>query len=263
MLARLIATRYDRPSTSGRTRPIFGVGNGADGVEVEVVLKASGGCDRGVGALACEILAACLAADLGLPVPQPFLVEITPEWIAIVPDEDLRAILTRSSPLAFGSRRVGPGFAAWSSGTRLGPASSPTAAAILAFDAFVQNVDRRSGNPNLLVRGDTLRVIDHELAFSHQMLIGWRPPWTLGGLQSIAQPGAHVLLPTVRRTCPDWAPVHAAWAGLADAQLEAYRMALPPEWGAARPLVDDACDLIANLRDRIDRCLAELQRVLT
>ena len=263
MLARLAATRYDRPTTSGRTRPIFAAGTADDGTEIEVVIKTSGGCDRGVEALACEMLAACLAADLGLPVPEPFLVEVAPEWTAIVPDDDIRALLARSSPLAFGSRRVGPGFAAWSSGTRLGPASLPTAAAILAFDAFVQNVDRRSGNPNLLVRGDTLRLIDHELAFSHRMTIGWRPPWILGGLQSIAQPGAHVLLPTVRRSPPDWAPVRTAWAGLADARLEAYRTALPMEWGAARPLVDDACSLIVDLRDHIDGCLAELQRVLT
>jgi len=263
MLARLTATRYDRPAASGRTRPIFAVGTGADGAEVEIVLKSSGGCDRGVDALACEVLAACLATDLGLPVPVPFLVEVTPEWRAIVPDGDAREILARSSPLAFGSGRVGRGFTAWSSGMRLSPAALPTAAAILAFDAFVQNIDRRSENPNLLVRGDALRLIDHELAFSHRLVFGWQPPWTLGGLQSVARPGAHLLLPTVRRARPDWASVRAAWVGLADASLEAYRKALPPEWGAARPLVDDACNLIANVRDRIDDCLAELQRVLT
>jgi hypothetical protein len=37
---------------------------------------------------------------------------------------------------------------------------------IFAFDALVQNPDRRFGNQNLFTRGDEIFVYDHELAFS-------------------------------------------------------------------------------------------------
>jgi len=52
-----------------------------------------------------------------------------------------------------------------------------TAAEVLVFDAIVQNPDRRADNPNCLVRGDEIRIIDHELAFSHGLVIGSVPPW--------------------------------------------------------------------------------------
>jgi len=37
---------------------------------------------------------------------------------------------------------------------------------IFAFDALIQNPDRRFSNPNLFTRGDSLLIFDHETAFS-------------------------------------------------------------------------------------------------
>ena len=79
----------------------------------------------------------------------------------------------------------------------------------------------------------------------------------------MARPGAHVLAATVRRLPPDWAAIRAAFGQLADDRLYAYRDAVPAEWAEADSLVADACRLIAGVRDRIDDCLTELQRVLT
>ncbi len=38
------------------------------------------------------------------------------------------------------------------------PAMVPVALATFVFDAIIQNPDRRSGNPNCLVRGDAFRI---------------------------------------------------------------------------------------------------------
>ena len=52
---------------------------------------------------------------------------------------------------------------------------------IYAFDALIQNPDRRFANPNLGSRGEDIFIFDHESAFS--FLIGIFPsrtPWKLG-----------------------------------------------------------------------------------
>jgi hypothetical protein len=51
---------------------------------------------------------------------------------------------------------------------------------VFAFDALIQNPDRRFDNPNLLVSGDDVYVYDHESGFSFLLAIAPnRTPWTL------------------------------------------------------------------------------------
>ena len=77
--------------------------------EVEVVAKLSARCDRGVTALVAEAIAAMLAADLDLPVPEPFLVRLEPDFVDAIADSEVAAIARNSSPLAFGSKKLPPG----------------------------------------------------------------------------------------------------------------------------------------------------------
>ncbi len=52
------------------------------------------------------------------------------------------------------------------------------AAHIFAFDALIQNPDRRYSNQNLLTRGNNIFVYDHELAFSFlEAILPLRHPW--------------------------------------------------------------------------------------
>jgi hypothetical protein len=46
----------------------------------------------------------------------------------------------------------------------------PVAAAIFVFDAIVQNADRRVDNANCLVKGNEIRIIDHEMTFTHGLV---------------------------------------------------------------------------------------------
>ena len=41
----------------------------------------------------------------------------------------------------------------------------PVALGTFVFDAVIENPDRRPGNPNCLIAGQDIRLIDHELAF--------------------------------------------------------------------------------------------------
>ena len=262
MLPRAIPTAFDRAMGNGRTKPALLVCENEAGEEVELVTKFSANCDEGVTNLAREVIAACLAADLGLPIPTPYLVDVTPAWATCVSDAAYRVSIQRSAPVAFGSRFVGPQFSAWNTGATLRPAMIPMALSIFAFDAIIQNPDRRSENPNCLVRGDALRIFDHELAFAHRLIVGWKPPWTRGSLQPLETPGFHIFRRKLRGENLDFSVVRESWMQLSDSQVDGYAAAIPAEWAAAAAGVSSSVDLIKEARDRIDACITEIQRVL-
>jgi hypothetical protein len=262
MIETATAIQFDKLAGSGRTRPGFITCEDSAGEPIELVAKLSSYCDLKETSLAMEVVSACLAGDLGLPVPQPYFVRLDPEWIASVSDADWAAAAQASCPLAFGSKRVPAGFNSWVVGSPLIGGAVQTAAAILLFDAIADNPDRREANPNCLQRGGDLRIIDHELCFSPLLLLDWKPPWELGALHSFETPGAHIFHAALRKKVVDWSPIRAAWHGLSDALLADYQASLPKEWAAAGPAVRKAVEKIRNARDNIDGCVAEVERLL-
>ena len=262
MIRRLKAAEYSRAMKSGKTAPALVTCVDETDQTVEVVAKFSAGCERREAGLAMEVIAACLAADLGLPIPEPFLVDLPQAWIDVLPDELARARINASSRLAFGSRLLAPQYSLWHAGVRMLGTLVQPAAEIFAFDALIQNPDRRAANPNCLIRGDHLRIIDHELAFSHGLVLGWIPPWELGGLKTIETPGNHIFLDRLRGRQVDYATIRQAWAALTDAQVTSYGDAVPQDWAVAAGSVQSALKLIRDVRDNIDDCVKELQRVL-
>ncbi|MFT4129732.1 HipA family kinase [Labrys sp. (in: a-proteobacteria)] len=262
MLKRVSPIQYNRPVTRGRTGPLFITCETDDGSTEDVVAKFSGGCDQGNINLAREVIGACLAGDLGLPVPEPFLIDVPAQWVATVPDANERAKVGGSSPVAFGSRFMTGQFGIWTPGNLISDIMLPTAVSIFVFDAIIQNPDRRSDNPNCLVRGDELRIFDHELAFSHGLIIGWQPPWSLGGLKSMETNGNHIFRAGLKGRIVDYAPIRAAWAALSDARIAGYETALPAEWINVEATAAAAIKLIKDARDNIDAVLEEVKRVL-
>lgn len=102
MIDRAVLSRIDRPATQGRTRPIPAAIETVGG-EVDVHVKLSAGCGNSVIPLAREVIAACLAADLGLPVPRPLLVEIQRESLPAVIDADVAGMIEQSAPVSWNS----------------------------------------------------------------------------------------------------------------------------------------------------------------
>lgn len=154
------------------------------------------------------------------------------------------------------------GYAQWTTETLIDDALLPAAAAVFVFDGIIQNIDRRAGNPNCLLRGGELRIFDHELTFSHGLVIGWVPPWRLGGLKDFEPPGKHIFREGLRKRHIDFAPIRAAWAGIHDSRLEEYEASLPAEWSSASATAKSAIKLIREARENIDACIVEVKRVL-
>lgn len=261
MLARVTAAEYVRPTSQGRTCPSVVVCEKEDGTFVEIVAKFSAHCDQGVTNLVREVTAGCLAGALGLPVPEPFLIDVPAGWADTIADATQRAKIKASSPVAFGSRMITGQYSAWTSTTRIDEEMVDTAAAILTFDGIIQNPDRRAINPNCIVRGRNIRIFDHELCFMHGVIIGWRPPWIVGGLNALETPGYHIFRPGLRRRPLDFDPIEAAWAGVSDQKVADFEAAIPAEWGGG-DAAKQATQLIKDARDNIRGCVTELKRVL-
>jgi hypothetical protein len=160
MIERAMMLGIDRDAQQGRIRPVIAKCIRADGTVVDLFCKLSVGCEEGVVHLAKEAIGACLAADLGLPVPQPFLVEIPSDLYGGALDRATAHRLRSSAAVAFGSRRLPNQFQRWQRHDPVSAALLPMAQAVFLFDAIIQNPDRSEANPNCLKRGDEVRIID-------------------------------------------------------------------------------------------------------
>lgn len=262
MIEMLQPDTFIRVSTAGRTQPLL-LGSISLGQDVEVFCKLSVACDEGTISLTKEAIAACLAADLGLPVPKPYIVEITDDFISSVPIVAQQERLRASAKLAFGSTRVRNQFQNWIDRTVIPSTMQQLAAEIFFFDAIIQNTDRRGDNPNCLVKGDELRIIDHELAFSHGLILGWIPPWKMGGFSSISEPGRHIFGSQLRRREFDIGAIKGKWQDLPDQRIAQYEDCIPQAWIEDVDIITQANQLIKGARDNIDACLEEFERVLS
>jgi hypothetical protein len=124
------------------------------------------GAGHGTAALVAEMIVATLAEAIGLNVPARSLVEVDADIESLDRDGELRALLDSSVG-------VNLGFTYLESAHVLRPeeiarVSQDDAAAIVWLDRFVMNPDRTDRNPNLMLSGDTLWLVDHGASLGFQ-----------------------------------------------------------------------------------------------
>jgi len=105
----LTATQFIKPMSTGRNRPLLLGCESDTGETFEVVVKFRG---REVTekAQTAELIAAQLADDLGLQVPQAAVVDVPPGFETVIPERELAKMVKGSPGLNFGSVHVGAGF---------------------------------------------------------------------------------------------------------------------------------------------------------
>ena len=264
MLDTVTAVRFDRRMGSGKTWPCLLSCERKDGEEIELVAKFSGSCERQVGGLVAEAISAMLAVDLDMPVPEPLLVEFDSEFVELIRARDpgVAERAERSVPVAFGSRKLPPGFALLPIDKAIPLSLRVQAAEIFAFDMLIQNPDRRPVNPNCLLNGNTFACFDHELAFVTRGIIGWRPPWQVGGLEMFKGPAHHIFYNQLQGKQHNFSRLEGAWQAVSDARLNEYRNALPAAWAEDGGVADETLGYIVQVRENIDSALAEVARIL-
>jgi hypothetical protein len=260
MPSRLTAVHLHRFLTSGRNRPaIFGCIDGDGKSAGDYVVKLSAAMDTGTRAAANELVASLLAGHFGMLHPKPAIVQLHPDlmkWLA-VKRPDIRELLGQGGDLNFATELI-TGAAEWMPGRNLPEAMIPSASCVFAFDALISNDDRRYNNPNVLVRGDDIFVIDHEAAFSFVYLVPPREPtWAVRNRRSLRD---HVFYFQLRKQPIEFSIFAARLAQLSSAKLEEVIQQLPNEWRH-----DNLGRISAHLqsaRDHTDEFERQLREVL-
>jgi hypothetical protein len=256
------AIRFDRKMGIGRTKPLLLVCDGPDG-EIEVIAKFSEGCS--VGGLIREAMTAMFALDLGLPVPLPYLVQLSADFIDSIPDSTVADFLRKGDRFGYGSRRLPDGYAAWiEPAGRMSAELEQEALNILAFDCWLTNGDRHTKNHNLLTNGKGFAIFDHELALMTNLNLFWKEPWQVKALDGARPPEEHVFFNHLRgRAAYPIDEVCARLAALRDQRVNDYASALPPSWAAEVQTVATARTFIMSLRDNLTAAGTELKRALS
>ena len=161
MLRQVTATRYVTPLREGGSLP--GVVEADDLGTYVVKFRGAG---QGPKALVAEVIAGELARRLALPVPEMVVVHLDPIVARAEPDEEVQELIKASAGANLGMDFL-PGALGYDPVAH--PVDPVLASRIVAFDAFVENVDRSWRNPNLLIWHGGLWLIDHgaTLYFHH------------------------------------------------------------------------------------------------
>lgn len=230
-LPALTATRWIDFKGSGRTQPALIACDLPDGGELECVVKLGGHKESAPHQPVCELVAALLAIDLGLPVAEPLLVEITSEFAnRAVPATNSSARVRCQHALgwAFATRHLSSGFSLIPIGKPPARALLPTLAELYAFDGLIQNADRSARNSNCLVKGTELRFFDHDQAFGFLLdIFGPRP---VSKVESYAFLADHLARPHLTRDRTLFNRLEGAWEAISDMTVAAYRDLIPDAW---------------------------------
>jgi hypothetical protein len=216
--------------SSGRTSPaLFGCQTTKGEPAGEYVVKLSGNMDLGHAGLLFELLGSLLAAHFQIMHPDPAFVELSTEMAQLIGDrypEHRRKMLT-SVGLNFGTKHL-TDVSIWPIGRPLPDAMARAATEIFAFDAMIQNDDRRFRNPNVFSRGDELIIFDHELAFSFLRMIGPSGvPWVLKGRRSLDD---HVFYLNLKGRQLDLVRFTQNLSSLSEQNMESMIAKVPGEW---------------------------------
>ena len=143
-----------------------------------------------------EMVAALMARQLGIVMPEPCFVDIDQEFVATVDDEQVNMRLGSSLGLNFATVNV-VGLQAFTTLTQLRNDLRDEALKVFYFDLLVQNADRTvtaGGKANLFTNRNHLCILDHELAFSFlEMLLPMGSPYELSRHDRESLAGKHIL----------------------------------------------------------------------
>lgn len=265
MFRRVDAMRFIRPAAKGRNRACFIACTDDDDSDVEAFVKFEQRCENGCNALIREALSAFFAIDLGLPTPQPLLVEVGSDFIDALIDNELRDQLRAGSRFGYGTVALPDGYNIIAPAKALRNEELQVAAEILAFDAAAMNPDRKAENPNLMDGPGGLAVIDHDLCFVIDDLVRALGmfPWRDGQMHNYCGPGKHIFWPFLNGSSVDLSEFKGRIEGMSATRFDDYAACIPIEW---RRNQDDVTDGIVNymkqLHSNVDGFVEEVLRAL-
>jgi hypothetical protein len=256
-----VATTYLRRLTAGKTRPaVFRCEHENGDPAGEFVVKFKSGVNSDVTGLTCELVAALATQLLGIPTPEPGLIIIDAALAGVLPgsDAEVARAIRKSAGLNFGTRLLTGGFRTWPIDMAIPLSLFQVAGEIFAFDALIQNPDRRYDNPNVLTRGEEIFAIDHESAFSFIYAIG-----QLGPAWKVADAGfleSHVFYKGLKGRRIEIDRFADALSTMSDDKILGVAATIPTEWKTER--LTKILDHLRVVRDHAKEFADEVRRRL-
>ncbi|REJ74165.1 MAG: aminotransferase class I and II [Acidobacteria bacterium] len=181
------AVRYVVPLREGGSLPA--VVETEDGATVVLKFRGSG---QGAKALVAELVVGGLARSWGLPVPELRVVELDDDFGRLEPDPEIQDVLRASRGVNVGMDFLAGAYN-FDAAADLDGVDPLLASRIVCLDALCWNIDRTARNPNLMVQGGGLWMIDHGAAlYPHH---DWATVDEAKASRRFAQLADHVLLP--------------------------------------------------------------------
>lgn len=252
----LTATRWLGFKGSGRTRPALMGCDLPDGGEIECVVKIGGHKESAPHQPVCELVAALLAVDLGLPVVEPLLVEITPQFVTqAVPKSDAEAQtrLTHVTGFAFATRHLAAGYSILPVGKPPAQALLPSLAELYAFDGLIQNADRLPTNTNCLLKGTELRFFDHDQAFG--FLLDLFGAGKVSQIESYKFMDKHLAWRHLARDRAQFNRIEGAWEAITDETIAGYQALIPDAWPGKKTYFGQIETHLKNIRTELATAL--------
>lgn len=227
MFPTVTAVALQREFATGTTKPCLMLCETGDGTQ-EYVTKFRSEVRNGAGGLCFECFAALLGLHFGIPMPSPALVQLSSNLAdAVLPHAPGAGARIRSSAgLNFGTLYLA-GYTTWPIDQPIPVGLRQTAAEILAFDALIENVDRRRENPNILATSDDIRAFDHEVAFSFLFDFNPARSWQ----EKFSFLSQHVFYNDLRGRALDLSRFSAALSNLSDSALDSMSQSIPSSFG--------------------------------
>lgn len=128
-----------------------------------------------------ELLAAFLAMEMGIPVTEPVIVNVSTEFVKLLSNDEDYAVAQQSIGYNYGSKYIDK-YWTLAAHQPIPKALIPYALDVFAFDLFIQNSDRNNHKPNMITNGKEIVILDHEIAFGFVLDIPSvqnKTPWVL------------------------------------------------------------------------------------
>lgn len=165
-LPHIYPTNLDKELETGANKPLILRGVDMEtGIKKECVVKLQASERMTPYFSMKELLACFIAKELGLEVISPVIVRIDEQTVEIARGLSYCDRIGNSIGLNFGSEYL-QGFYQISEKEPLSLSQQKDAVEIFIFDMMIQNPDRNKQKPNMLMGGDRITILDHELAFS-------------------------------------------------------------------------------------------------
>ncbi len=205
-----------------------------------------------------ELFAAFLAKQLDLQIPEPFLINVSQDFVASLRDPAERERFDKCIGLNFGCRHI-TGHNIIPVGMPLSGGMREKAAAILAFDALIQNPDRKCERPNLLWQGESLFVIDHEAAFAFLFSIfSGTPPFEQKAFEDILR--GHVFYRELKATALPLEHFQKRLKALNEKKIRDIVTFIPTQWHNEH--IDKVVQHLLLIRKNADKFIEGIRRTM-